>query len=393
MTDERAILHVDMDAFYASVEQRDDPELAGQPVLVGGKGQRGVVAAASYEAREFGVRSAMPMREALKRCPNAVCVKPRLDHYRDVSQQVFDVFRSITPEVEGLSLDEAFLDVTASMGLFGDPVSIARKIRADIRQATQLTASVGVASNKLVAKIASDLDKPDGLVHVARGDEAKTLAPLSVRALPGIGPRKRAEPASAAIHTIGDLQSADADTLRRLFGRYADRVRNRAHGIDDRPVVAVRDDKSISAERTFSEDLKQRSEMCEALAALADRTATRLRNKRLLAGVIQVKIRQSDFRTFTRQCRVTPATDSTEQLYQSALRLLDEWRAEHPDQPLRLLGVGGSRLVSDQQPDLFAAAEPAADKQVDRTVDAVRERFAELGIAALQSARTLKRDD
>ncbi|MEL7374106.1 MAG: DNA polymerase IV, partial [Pseudomonadota bacterium] len=149
MNDERAILHVDMDAFYASVEQRDDPELAGQPVLVGGKGQRGVVAAASYEAREFGVRSAMPMREALKRCPNAVCVHPRLDHYRDVSQQVFEVFRSITPEVEGLSLDEAFLDVTASIGLFGDPVSIARRIRADIRDATQLTASVGVASNKL----------------------------------------------------------------------------------------------------------------------------------------------------------------------------------------------------------------------------------------------------
>lgn len=393
MTTSRAILHVDMDAFYASVEQRDHPELAGQPVLVGGKGNRGVVAAASYEARAFGVRSAMPVREALRRCPDAVCVAPRLDRYRDVSQHVFHVFRSITPEVEGLSLDEAFLDVTGSVGLFGDPVIIAQRIRADILEATALTASVGVASNKLVAKIASDLDKPDGLVHVPAGEEAATLAPLSVRVLPGIGPRKRADLASAAIHRIGDLQTADDDTLQRLFGRYADRVRLRAFGVDDRPVVAVRDDKSISAERTFPEDLSKHAEMAEALAGLADRTATRLRNKQLLAGVVQVKIRQSDFQTFTRQCRVSPPTDSTDQLYRLALRLLDEWRVEHPDQPLRLLGVGGSRLVSDQQPDLFAAAEPASDREVDRTVDAVRARFAELGTAALQTARTLKRDD
>ena len=393
MSGARAILHVDMDAFYASVEQRDNPELAGQPVLVGGTGQRGVVAAASYEARQFGVRSAMPTREALARCPAARCVKPRLDHYRDVSRQVFAVFHEITPEVEGLSLDEAFLDVTASIGLFGDPVAIAQRIRAEIRERTALTASVGVAASKLVAKIASDLDKPDGLVHVPAGQEAATLAPLPVSVLPGIGPRKQQELAEAGIRSIGDLQAAGDDLMRRLFGRYAARMQERALGIDERPVIALRDDKSISAERTFSEDLTRRSEMCEALAALSDRTATRLRNKQLRAGVIQVKIRQSDFATFTRQCRVQPPTDSTERLYTEALRLLDEWRAEHPGQRLRLLGVGGSRLVADHQPDLFADAPEAGEVNVDRTVDAVRARFSELGTAALQSARTLKRDD
>ena len=393
MAGDRVILHVDMDAFYASVEQRDDPALAGRPVLVGGSGQRGVVAAASYEARRFGVRSAMPMRQALARCPEAVCVRPRLGHYKSVSRQVFAVFHEITPEVEGLSLDEAFLDVSASVGLFGGPLAIARRVRASILERTGLTASVGIATSKLVAKIASDLDKPDGLVHVAPGTESATLAPLPVGTLPGIGPRKQAELADAGITTIGDLQRAADPTLQRLFGRYARRVHERAHGIDERPVVAVRDDKSISAERTFDTDLRRREDQCTALAALADRTASRLRNKGLRAGVIQVKIRQSDFATFTRQCRVQPPTDSTEQVYRAALRLLDEWRGEHPDRPLRLLGVGGAQLVGDRQPDLFDETPAAAGRGVDRTVDAVRSRFSELGAAALQSARTLRRDD
>ena len=393
MGTERVILHVDMDAFFASVEQRDNPELRGKPVLVGGSGQRGVVAAASYEAREFGVFSAMPVRQALARCPDAITVRPRMSHYQSVSREIFSVFRSITPEVEGLSVDEAFLDVSHSLKLLGSPLDIARKIKSDILSRTQLTASVGIASNKLVAKVASDLDKPDGLTLIKPGTEADELASLSVRVLPGIGKRKFAELQSFDITTIAQLQNASDLTMTRLFGRYAGRMRERALGQDKRPVVALRDDKSISAENTFEHDLDREQEIREALHGLSDRTAARLRNKALLAGVIQVKIRQSDFRTFTRQCRVKPATANTQQIYHAAARLVDEWRAEHPEQRIRLLGVGGASLLADQQLDMFSE-EPRLDGgHVDKTVDAVRERFSELGNNALQSARTLQRED
>ena len=216
MGTERVILHVDMDAFFASVEQRDNPELRGKPVLVGGSGQRGVVAAASYEAREFGVFSAMPVRQALARCPDAITVRPRMSHYQSVSREIFSVFRSITPEVEGLSVDEAFLDVSHSLKLLGSPLDIARKIKSDILSRTQLTASVGIASNKLVAKVASDLDKPDGLTLIKPGTEADELASLSVRVLPGIGKRKFAELQSFDITTIAQLQNASGETQRLL---------------------------------------------------------------------------------------------------------------------------------------------------------------------------------
>ncbi len=393
MSAPRAILHVDMDAFYASVEQRDNPSLKGQPVLVGGRSQRGVVAAASYEARGFGIHSAMPVREALARCPHAVCIKPRLDHYKSVSNQVFEIFRSITPEVEGLSLDEAFLDVSQSLELFGEPVAIGRLIKTRILEATRLNASVGVATNKLVAKIASDLDKPDGLTIVVSGTEAATLAPLPVKVLPGVGRVKQQQLKRAGIETIADLQRATDAQLSRLFGRYAARMRERAHGIDTRPVISARDEKSISAETTFDQDLHERDDLHRILRGLADRTATRLRNKQRLAGVIQLKVRQSDFATFTRQSRLQPASNSTDLLYREAVQLLDDWLVEHPGKRVRLLGVGGSRLVADRQLDLFTEQPKLDSSRVDRTVDAVRERFSELGSNALQSARTLSRDD
>jgi len=296
----RRILHVDMDAFYASVEQRDDLSLQGKPVVVGGN-TRGVVAAASYEAREFGIRSAMPMRDALRRCPDLHRVPPRMSHYQAVSKEVFAVFREFTPLVEGLSLDEAFLDVTESLHLFGDEVAIAIEIKKRIRERTRLTASVGVAPNKLVAKIASDLDKPDGLVVVTDDNMRETLDPLPVQVIPGIGKETLARLKLIPISTVAGLRLASDRDLEPVFGRFARRTRDRASGIDDRPVLSSRPDKSISAEETFDNDLDDRKEMHRHLLRLSERTASRLRAKELVAGTVQVKIRQADFTTFTRQ--------------------------------------------------------------------------------------------
>ncbi|MEL6302615.1 MAG: DNA polymerase IV [Pseudomonadota bacterium] len=390
---DRAILHVDMDAFFASVEQRDHPEHAGLPLLVGGTGGRGVVAAASYEARRFGIHSAMPMREALRRCPDAICVRPRIERYKQVSRQVFEVFHEITPQVEPLSVDEAFLDVTASQRLHGDPVHIAQTIKVRIQERTALTASVGVAANKLVAKIASDLDKPDGLTVINAADARSRLASLPASVLPGIGKRKQAELSAAGLTTLGDLQSAAEPLLHRLFGKYALRMRERASGRDTREVIPDRDEKSVSSERTFDTDLSSSESLKRALSGLADKTAARLRNKSLAAGVIQLKIRQSDFQTFTRQTRVRPATNGSRQIYDAALELLREWRAAHPGQAVRLLGVGGQALETEQQLDMFDGDSSTSSVEVDGAIDEVRERFSELGIAALRPARTLEHDD
>jgi DNA polymerase-4 len=233
----RSILHVDMDAFYASIEQRDNPQLRGQPVVVGG-GNRGVVAAASYEVRKFGVRSAMPMADARRRCPDLIRVQPRMSHYQAVSKQIFEVFREFTPVVEGLSLDEAFLDVTGCASLHGTGVEIAKKIKQAIRERTRLNASVGVAENKLVAKIASDLDKPDGLTILVGESVRNKLDPLPVSVIPGIGKKTLARLHAINIFSVADLRLAPDRDLESVFGRYAQRTRERAAGIDNRPVVS-----------------------------------------------------------------------------------------------------------------------------------------------------------
>jgi DNA polymerase-4 len=385
---ERSILHVDMDAFYASIEQRDDPSLEGRPVVVGGN-TRGVVAAASYEARKFGIRSAMPMREALRRCPDLCRIPPRMSHYQAVSREVFAVFREFTPLVEGLSLDEAFLDVSSSRQLFGDEIAIAREIKRRIAGRTGLTASVGVAPNKLVAKIASDLDKPDGLCIITADNLREMLDPLPVGVIPGIGRETLARLRPFGIETIADLRLAPDHQLESVFGRYTQRARARASGVDDRPVVPVRADKSISAEETFDTDLDQRADMHRQLLQLAEKTASRLRAKELVAGTVQVKIRQTDFTTFTRQSTLRPPTNGTEVLYRAATRLLDQWLLDYPDARLRLLGVGGSALVRDAQPDLFAQGAAPGRKELDHAVDEIRSRF---GSASVSRARALNSD-
>lgn len=381
----RNILHVDMDAFYASVEQRDNPELVGKAVVVGGGSKRGVVAAASYEARKYGVRSAMPMVEALRRCPELHRVPPRMSHYKSVSDQIFAVFREFTPLVEGLSLDEAFLDVTASMTLFGSPEEIAAGVKERIRQRTSLTASVGVAENKLVAKIASDLEKPDGLTVIWPADYARRLDPLPAGVIPGIGRETRKQLDKIGIETIRDLRTAPDRVLDPIFGRFTQKTRDRASGIDKRPVVSSHDEKSISAEETYDSDLASPDAMDRELLRLSERTATRLRKHELAAGTVQVKIRQSDFKTFTRQRSITPASDKTDQVYGIAWELLHGWLRQNPEARIRLLGVGCSKLVPIRQQDLFASIE--VQPAVDRTVDEIRDRF---GSAAMARARTLE---
>jgi DNA polymerase-4 len=371
----RAILHVDMDAFYASIEQRDDPSLKGRPVIVGGTSGRGVVAAASYEVRKFGVHSAMPMTTALRLCPHAICVQPRMQAYKDVSNQVFRIFHEFTPIVEGLSLDEAFLDVTASLPLMGDAVSIARSIKQRILETTRVTASVGVAPNKLVAKIASDLKKPDGLTVVTPDTVRDTLGALSIRRLPGLGRKTGEKVEEAGIRTLAELRSASDAVLWPIFGRYTTRVRERAAGIDDRPVIADHEEKSISAEDTFSQDIADPARLQTEIAKLADRTCTRLRKKSLTAACVTVKIRRKDFTTFTRQTRLSPATNDTRAITRAASTLLTAWLSKNPGAKIRLLGVGVSELAQSDQLDLFTTPTANAATPLDTALDAIRQKF------------------
>ncbi len=387
---ERAILHVDMDAFYASVEQRDQPSLRGKPVIVGGAGGRGVVAAASYEVRKFGVHSAMPMREALRRCPDAICVSPRMRHYKDVSRQVFAVFHEFTPLVQGLSLDEAFLDVTASQALKGDAVTIARAVKQQILLATQLTASVGVAPNKLVAKIGSELDKPDGLTVIPPGRIHAVLDPLSVRRLPGLGRKLGERVEAAGLRTLGELRRASDATLWPLFGKDTPRIRERASGIDNRPVYADWEEKSISAEETFDRDVGDPVRLEAAVLRLADKAVGRMRRKGLAAGCVNIKIRRGDFTTFTRQRRFEPQTNDSRTIGAIAAKLLREWLREQPRTKLRLVGVGVSHLSPAEQLDLFDAARTPETTPLDAALDQIRARF---GDAAVQRGSALREAD
>jgi DNA polymerase IV len=370
----RAILHIDMDAFYASVEEHDRPELRGKPLIVGGTSGRGVVAAANYVMRRFGVRSAMPIREALRLCPQAICVQPRMTRYNEVSEQVFAIFREFTPLVEGLSLDEAFLDVTSSQQILGSAESIGSEIRRRVVGQTGLTASVGVAANKLLAKIASDLNKPDGMCRIGADNMRDILDGLPIEKLFGVGPRTLPGVHAAGIRSFGDLRQATDAVLWRVFGKHGRSMRDRASGLDDRPVEPNREEKSISAEETFGTDIRAPSALAVQLLRLADRAASRLRAHELAAGCVSVKIRRADFTTYTRQCALGCPTQDTAIVSAAAKTLLERWLATQPNAAVRLLGVGVSDLQMLRQGDLFAR-DPAQGSRLDSAIDGIRERF------------------
>jgi DNA polymerase IV len=372
------ILHVDLDAFFAAVEQRDRPGLRGKPVIVGGGGpnQRGVVSTASYEARAFGVHSAMPLREAGRLCPHGVFLPVDGTKYQGVSRQVMAVLRRFTPLVEPVSIDEAFLDVTASRRMFGEGEAIGGQIKEAIRSEVDLTISVGVATTKLVAKIASDLRKPDGLVVVEPGTEAEFLAPLSISRLWGVGAKSAAALSEYGVRTIGDLAALPDDLLVRRFGKHGASLGSRARGMDDDPVGDRDAAKSIGHEHTFDVDTSDREVIERTLLAMSEGVAARLRDSGVRASTITVKIRDTTFRTITRQRTLAAPTDLTEPIFRTALDLA---RPEVRGLRIRLLGVTASGLDEPDQFVLFAADEPRRRRVVE-AADEVRHRFGERAI-------------
>ncbi len=354
----RKVLHCDMDCFYAAVHMRDDPALAGLPVVIGGKPEsRGVVAAASYEARAFGVRSAMPSARARRLCPDAVFLKPDFQRYRAESQKIFEIFRGFGDVVQPVSIDEAYLDVSEAWRHFGSATRLAQALRRRVLEERGLTVSVGVAPNKLLAKIASDADKPNGLTVVSPKKLQVFLDPLPVRALPGVGPVGEKRLKKAGLETIRELRARTVEELKALFGRYGAVLYEYARGRDERPVRIDRTRKSISSETTFAADLSRLDEIEAVLGRLAGQLAGGLERRELSAATVTIKVRYSDFTTVTRSRTLTVPTRDETRLRRTARELLE--RTEAGRRPVRLLGVGGSNLVpgGSEQLGLFRASE------------------------------------
>lgn len=369
------ILHVDMDAFYASIEQRDHPELKGQPVVVGGgKTGRGVVSAASYEAREYGIQSAMPGRRAVQLCPHAVFVRGRLSHYADVGRQVREIFGRFTPVIQPLSLDEAFLDVAGTQRLHGDAESIGHQIKDAIENELRLPASVGIAPRKFVAKIASDLDKPNGFVVVREDELISFLDPLPVEKLWGVGKVGRQRLHRLGLKTIRDIRRYDRTLLVSHVGDWGNHLWNLANGIDSRLVVTDRNAKQISHERTFSEDQSDQELLHAVVCHLCEQTAMRLRRSELKTATVILKYRREDFRTFTKSRKLHSPTDRTNDIIQVAHELLGTMRAQQP-RPVRLIGVSLGSLVAGDTPVQMSLFDDQQQKQAERTVDDVMDQL------------------
>ena len=372
------ILHVDLDAFFAAVEQRDRPELRGRPVIVGGSDptQRGVVSAASYEARAFGVHSAMPLRTAYRLCPQGVYLPVDGRKYQAASREVMTILRRYTPQVQPISIDEAFLDVTGSRALFGDGEAIARAIKAAVREEVGLTASVGVSTTKLVAKIGSDLRKPDGLVVVPPGEEAAFLAPLPISRLWGVGEKTAAVLQEFGVRTIGDLAALPREPLERRFGKHGAALVDRAHGIDPDPVATGEPAKSIGHEHTFGHDTSDPERIERTLLGMADGVAWRLRAAGLKAMTVTLKLRDSSFTTISRQTTLEVPADLTEPIYDAALVLL---RRELHGQRIRLVGVTASNFRDREQLALFGEADPRRH-QAAEAMDTIRRKYGERAV-------------
>jgi DNA polymerase IV len=376
----RSILHVDMDAFYASVEQLDHPEYKNKPVIVGadpkeGKG-RGVVAACSYEARKFGVRSALPISRAWKLCPEGVYVRPRMERYVEVSRQVMEVFRRYTDLVEPLSIDEAFLDITGSVALLGPAGHIAQSIKKEIREATGLNASVGLAPNKFLAKIASDLKKPDAFVVVEEGEIEKFLHDLPISRLWGVGPKTEQRLRDIGFKTIGDVAAASRESLVRSLGSLGEHLFQLSHGKDDRPVVPDWEPKSIGTETTFDKDTDDRERLLATILELADHVGERLRKDGYRAGKVTLKLRYSDFETHTKQQSLKKMIITGEEIAKVARALFASFPMK---KKIRLIGVSAGDLHGDggdepRQLKLFGE-EPQANEKLSHTVDELKQKF------------------
>ena len=383
---DRTILHVDLDAFFAAVEQRDRPELRGKPVIVGGGGpnQRGVVSTASYEARVFGVHSAMPLRTAGALCPHGIFLPVDGRKYSRVSKEVLAVLRRFTPLVQPISIDEAFLDVTGSRKLFGDGETIGRAIKSAVTDEVGLTISVGVARTKLVAKIASDLRKPDGLVVVPPGTEAAFLAPLPIARLWGVGAKSAAMLSEYGVRTIGDLAALPEDLLERRFGKVGAMIGDRARGLDADTVSERDPAKSIGHEHTFDVDSSDREVIERSLLGLSEGVAGRLRDSGVKASTVTVKIRDSSFHTITRQRTLKEPTDLTEPIFRTALELA---RPEVRGKKIRLLGVTASGLGETDQLSLFGSDDPRRRRVVEAE-DLVRHRYGDRAITRARLVRS-----
>jgi DNA polymerase-4 len=340
----RAILHLDLDAFYAAVEMLENPQLADKPILVGGRPEsRGVVATASYAARAYGIHSAMPMVRAVRLCPDAVVLAPRFDLYKAYSRRVMAILQDTTPVLERVSIDEAYLDVTEQLGEWQEAAQIARGLQERVRDEVGLSASLGVATNKLVAKVASDHDKPCGLTVVRPGEEAAFLAPLAVRVIWGVGPVTAEKLAQMGVTTVGDLARLSEDVLAARFGDHGRAMVRRARGIDRRPVVTEHERKSVSRETTFSQDLREMEALKKHLWRLSQGVARRLERAGVVAGTIAIKLRYDDFETLTRQVSLDVPTDDAVRIYRVAVVLLKQtWER---GRAVRLLGVGGEHLT------------------------------------------------
>lgn len=376
----RWILHADMDAFYASIEQLDDPAIRGKPVLVGSPSGRGVVTTASYEARPYGVGSAMPMAIARRKCPQAVIVPPRFERYLEVSGQVMDTFGRFSPSVEALSLDEAFLDMTGSERLFGPPEAIARRLKDAVREATGgLTVSVGIAATKYVAKVASDFRKPDGATIVPEERTLEFLHPLPVSRLWGAGPKVQERLAQFNLETIGDVAACSEDYLVNVLGSVGAHFHRLAHGEDPRPVIGSRAAKSVGSERTLDVDVSGRGEIWPHVLASLDEIAHRLRKSGTEASGVRVKLKTSDFRLMTRQGLLDTPTTSADTMAEKASELLDEFELS---ERYRLVGAAAFHLSSDtgarRQLDMFGTRDPAVEakrERLDQALDQVWDKF------------------
>lgn len=374
----RSILHVDMDAFYASIEQLDHPEYKGRPVIVGadpkaGSG-RGVVAACSYEARKFGVHSALPISRAWRLCPEGVYVRPRMKRYAEVSHRIMEVFRRYTDLVEPLSIDEAFLDITGSVALLGQPETIARSIKNEIRQTTGLTASIGLAPNKFLAKVASDLRKPDAFVIVEEGHIEEFLRDLPISRLWGVGPKTELRLNEMGFRTIGQIASAPRDSLIRSLGSFGEHLHQLSHGKDDRPVIPDWEPKSVGTETTFEEDTGDRELLLRTILELSDHVAERLRKDEFRARKVTLKLRYSNFSTHTKQHSLNKLIQTGEEIAAIARQLF----AQFPlNQKIRLIGVSAGDLHRDggdpQQLSLFGSS--SEKEKLSHTVDEIRQKF------------------